>query len=121
MLACPDFSEPFTIHTDARHCQLGGIVSQEGKPMAFHSRKLTDTHTYHTTTERELLSIVEMLKECRNILLEHTIGVFVDHKNLVCKHFNTERVMRCSFWKNSVPLSPAQRESTMSSLTRSAG
>ena len=30
----------------------------------------------------------------RNILLGHEIIVYTDHKNLVYKHFNTERVMR---------------------------
>jgi RNase H-like domain found in reverse transcriptase len=34
------------------------------------------------------------LKEYRNILLGHQIEVFTDHKNLVYKTFNTERVMR---------------------------
>jgi len=47
-----------------------------------------------TTAERELLSIAETLKEYRNILLGQQIEVFTDHKNLVYKHFNTERVMR---------------------------
>jgi Integrase zinc binding domain/RNase H-like domain found in reverse transcriptase len=37
---------------------------------------------------------VETLKEYRNILLGHRIEVFTDHKNLVYKTFNTERVMR---------------------------
>jgi len=36
----------------------------------------------------------ETLKEYRNILLGQQIEVFTDHKNLVYKHFNTERVMR---------------------------
>ena len=94
MLAYPDFSKPFTIHTDASHYQLGGVISQDGKPIAFYSRKLNDAQTRYTTTERELLSIVETLKEYRNILLGHRIEVFTDHKNLVYKHFNTERVMR---------------------------
>ena len=94
ILAFPDFSKPFTIHTDASHCQLGGVISQEGRPIAFHSRKLNDAQTRYTTTERELLSIVETLKAYRNILLGHKIVAHTDHKNLVHKTFNTERVMR---------------------------
>ena len=94
LLAYPDFSKKFTIHTDASHYQLGAVISQEGKPIAFYSRKLNPAQTRYTTTERELLSIVETLKEYRTILLGHEIEVFTDHKNLVYKHFNTERVMR---------------------------
>ena len=93
-LAYPDFTKPFQIHTDASHYQLGAVISQEGKPIAFYSRKLNDAQTRYTTTERELLSIVETLKEYRNILLGHEIEVFTDHKNLTFKQFNTERVMR---------------------------
>jgi hypothetical protein len=47
-----------------------------------------------TATEKELLSIVATLKEFRNILLGQQMTVFADHKNLTCKNFNTERVMR---------------------------
>ena len=94
ILAYPDFTKKFTIHTDASHYQLGGVISQDGKPIAFYSRKLNDAQTRYTTTERELLSIVETLKAYRNILLGHEIEVHTDHKNLVYKTFNTERVMR---------------------------
>ena len=94
MLSYPDFSQPFVIHTDASHYQLGAVISQGGKPIAFYSRKLNPAQTRYTTTERELLSIVETLKEYRNVLLGHRIKVYTDHKNLVYKTFNTERVMR---------------------------
>ena len=94
LLAYPDFSIPFDIHTDASHLQLGAVISQNGKPVAFYSRKLNAAQTRYTTTERELLSIVETLKEFRNILLGHKITVYTDHKNLTYKKFNTERVMR---------------------------
>ena len=94
LLAYPDFNKPFIIHTDASHTQLGAVISQNDKPIAFYSRKLKPEQTRYTTTERELLSIVETLKEFRNILLGQQIVVHTDHKNLTCKNFNTERVMR---------------------------
>jgi hypothetical protein len=67
LLAYPDFEDEFIIHTDASHTQLGAVISQRGKPIAFYSRKLKPEQTRYTTTERELLSIVETLKEFRNI------------------------------------------------------
>ena len=94
LLAYPNFNIPFKIHTDASHTQLGAVILQENRPIAFYSRKLNPAQTRYTTTERELLSIVETLKEFRNILLGQQIKVFTDHKNLIYKKFNTERVMR---------------------------
>ncbi len=94
LLSYPDFSQPFDVYTDASHIQLGAVICQADKPIAFYSRKLNPAQTRYTTTERELLAIVETLKEFRNILLGHVIRVFADHKNLTFKNFNTERVMR---------------------------
>ena len=46
---------------------------QEGKPLAFYSRKMNPAQTRYTTGEQELLSIVETLKEFRDILLGQKI------------------------------------------------
>merc|ERR1712016_45423 len=81
LLAYPDFNETFDIHTDASKVQLGAVISQNGKPIAFYSRKLNPAQTRYTTTERELLAIVETLKEFRNILLGQKIKVYTDHQN----------------------------------------
>ena len=94
ILAYPDFNKPFEIHTDASKTQLGACISQDGKPIAFYSRKLNPAQTRYTTTERELLSIVETFKEFRNILLGQQLIVHTDHENLTYKKFNTDRVMR---------------------------
>jgi hypothetical protein len=51
LLAFPAFDEPFIMHADASHRQLGGVISQDNHPVAFCSRKLNDAQTRCTTTE----------------------------------------------------------------------
>ena len=96
LLTYPDWNKPFDIHTDASDYQLGAVISQEGKPIAFFSRKLNSAQRNYTTTEKELLSIVECVKEFRNILFGYPIRVFSDHKNLVhaATLSQSQRVMR---------------------------
>jgi hypothetical protein len=94
LLSYPNFNLPFEIHTDASKTALGAVISQKGNPIAFYSRKLSPAQMNYTTTERELLAIVETLKEFKNILLGQQIKIYTDHQNLTYKQFNTERVMR---------------------------
>lgn len=93
-LTYPDFNQPFEIYTDASTKQLGSVIEQNGKPLAFYSRKLNDAQTRYTVTELELLSIVETLQEFRTTLLGHKITIFTDHKNLAFDNFTTDRVRR---------------------------
>ena len=65
--------------------------------IAFYSRNWDSAQFNHTTTERKLLSVVETLKEFRNILVGQQIKVYIDHKNLTYKTFNTGFVMRWKF------------------------
>jgi hypothetical protein len=44
--------------------------------------------------EQELLSIVEILKEYRSILLGREITVYTDHQNLTSNNLTTSRVIR---------------------------
>ena len=94
LLAYPDFNKRFDIHTDASDHQLGAVIIQNGKTIAFYSRKLTETQNRYTVTERELLSIVKTKEEYRTILLGQQLKIFTDHKNLTCKNCNTYRVLR---------------------------
>jgi hypothetical protein len=94
VLAYPNFSVPFEIYTDASKYQIGSVVTQKDKPLAFYSRKLTDPQTRYTVTELELLAIVETLCEYKCILLGHLITIYTDHKNLTFSNFTTNRVTR---------------------------
>jgi hypothetical protein len=72
-LCYPDFNKPvlFHLYTDASDHQLGAVIMQDEKPIAFYSRKLNTAQKRYTTTERyrELLSAIETCKEYKNILL----------------------------------------------------
>jgi hypothetical protein len=88
LLFCyPDFNKPdsFHIYNDASDHQLGAVIMQDKKPIAFYSRKLNTAQKWYTTTEREreLISAFETCKEFNNILLGYhqPIIVFTDHKN----------------------------------------
>ena len=69
----------FVIPIDASKSQLGALISQDEEHIAFYSSKLNLAQVNYTTTQRKLLSIVEILKEFRNILLWQQIKVDTDH------------------------------------------
>ena len=62
LLACPHFHKEFKIHNDAINFQLGVVIRQEVKSIAFYSRKLTEPKMRYMVTEKELLIIVKNLK-----------------------------------------------------------
>jgi hypothetical protein len=82
VLAYPDFSKKFVIYTDASKRQLGAVITQDNRPIAFFSRKLNSAQQKYSITELELLSIVETLKEFKGMLFGQEIEVYTDHINL---------------------------------------
>ena len=72
-LIYPDFNERFDIHTYASEFQIGEVIIQNGKPIAFYSCKLTRLQQQYTVTEKEFLCIVETLKKFCTILLSQRL------------------------------------------------
>ncbi len=83
VLAYPDYSKVFEIYTDALSKQLGAVITQENRPIAFCSWKLSATQRKYRITKIELLAIVETLKEFKGMLWGQSIKVYTDHANLI--------------------------------------
>ena len=96
MLHYPDFNKPFELHTDSSNYQMGTIISQNGRPVAYWSKKLSTTQKKYPTTDQELLEIVECLKQYKTMLFGQRITVWTDHKNLTFKNTEhaSDRVLR---------------------------
>jgi hypothetical protein len=82
-LAYPDFSKVFEIYTNASRKQQGAIITQENRPIAFFSWKLSTMQCKYSVTKIELLAIVETLKEFKGMLWGQSIKVYTDHANLI--------------------------------------
>ncbi len=48
VLAYPDFTKPFDIYTDASTIQLGVVITQDNRPIAFFSQKLSGARNLNT-------------------------------------------------------------------------
>ena len=82
-VAYPDYSQGFEIYTDGSMRQLGAIITQNNRPIAFFSRKLSACQQKYSITKIELLAIVETLKEFKGMLWGQKLVVYTDHKNLM--------------------------------------
>jgi hypothetical protein len=60
LVCTPDESLPYEVVTDASDLGLGGVLLQEGHPVAFESRKLNDSELDYQTTGKEMLADVPL-------------------------------------------------------------
>ncbi len=58
ILAYSDYSKVFEIYTDASSKHLGAVITQDNRPIAFFSWKLSNMQCKYSITKIELLAIV---------------------------------------------------------------
>jgi hypothetical protein len=77
-----DISKPTVIQTDASSTGLGSCLLQEGRPIAYASRALTDAETRYAQIEKELLAIVFACEKFSQYIYGRETLVHSDHKPL---------------------------------------
>ncbi len=84
VLAYPDYDKVFEVYTNAHDTQLGLVITQSNRPLAFFSKKLSEAQQKYSVTKKELLAKVEKLKEFKGMLWGQKLIVYTDHQNLMC-------------------------------------
>ena len=82
VLAIPQFDKPFEVYTDASEFACGAVLIQEGRHVAYMSKKFTPAEQNYPTHDRECLGIVSAYREWRCYLEGVASTCYTDHKPL---------------------------------------
>ena len=75
-----DFSRPFEIVSDASGYGIGAVLLQNKRPVAYFSRKLSDSETRYSATDKELLAAYAALVTFRPYVQGTASTMVTDHK-----------------------------------------
>ncbi|GJU68618.1 ty3-gypsy retrotransposon protein [Tanacetum coccineum] len=90
VLVLLDFSKPFIVETDASGQGIRVILSQNGHPIAFFSKKLSYRMQQASTYVRELYAITEVVAKFRHYLFGHYFIIRTDHHSL--RHISDQTI-----------------------------
>jgi hypothetical protein len=88
LLQLPDFSKTFELECDASGIGLGGVLLQEGEPVAYFSEKLSGPSLNYSTYDKELLALVRTLETWQHYLWPKEFVIHSDHESL--KHIRSQ-------------------------------
>ncbi len=88
VLKLPDSDKDFEIHSDASDFAIGGVIVQEGRSMAFESKKLSETEQRWPTHEKEMCAVIHCLKTWGHYISSKDVVVWINNGTL--KYFATQ-------------------------------
>ena len=88
LLQLPDFNKMFELECDASGIGLGGVLLQEGKPVAYFSEKLSGPSLNYSTYDKELYALVRTLETWLHYLWPKEFVIHSDHESL--KHIRNQ-------------------------------
>jgi ribonuclease HI len=98
VLVLLDVHKTFSVYCDASYTGLGCVLMQEGKVVAYSSRKLKVHEKNYPTHDLELAAVVHALKTWRHYLYGQKCDIYTDHKSLKYIFTQSELNMRQRRW-----------------------
>lgn len=90
VLALPDFSQPFTVETDASDQGIGAVHSHAKHPIAFLSKSLSPRNQLLSAYDKNMFAILFAIDKWRPYLLGHRFTIITNHQTL--KHLFDQRI-----------------------------
>eukprot|EP00253_Pinus_taeda_P007271 PITA_07271 len=82
VLSIADPNKDYVVCTDASKEGLGGVLMQEGRVIAYESRKLKDHEQKYSAYDLELAAVIHALKMWRHYLMGRKFLLHTDHHSL---------------------------------------
>jgi hypothetical protein len=82
LLQLSDFGKTFELECDTSGIYIGGVLLQEGKPVAYFSEKLIGPYLNYSTYDKELYALVRVLETSNIIFVLKNLLIHSDHECL---------------------------------------